>query len=59
MSNFSIFFPSGQKNLSGLGQMRVSLLFTAGQKYARVGWEPISRFIQSNISQTLLKSFFT
>jgi len=37
MSNFSIFFPSDQKNLFGWvkkypGQRRVGLLFTAGQK---------------------------
>jgi len=30
------FFPSGQKYLFGLGQRRVGLLFTLGQKYARV-----------------------
>jgi len=38
---FSIFCPLDLKNLSGLGQTypgqsRVSLLFTVGQKYARV-----------------------
>jgi len=43
MSNFSIFCPSGQKNVIGVGlkkypgQSQVSLLFTAVQKYVRVG----------------------
>jgi len=38
MSNFSIFFPSGLKKIASgrvrkyLGQSRVGLLFTAGQK---------------------------
>jgi len=41
-AKFSIFFPSGQKISCGqikkyLGQRRVSLLFTASQKYAQVG----------------------
>jgi len=45
--NFSIFLPSGQKISSGQfkkypGQKRVSLLFTAGQKYAWIGSKPIS-----------------
>jgi len=53
MSNFSIFFPSGQKKLLRVRSestrvearsesTRVSLLFTAGQKEARVGSGPIS-----------------
>jgi len=31
------FFPSGQKKLLGLNQRWISVLFIAGQKYARVG----------------------
>jgi len=48
MSNLSTFFPSGQKKISSgrvkkyPGQSQVSLLFTAGQKQARVGSGPIS-----------------
>jgi len=33
---FFNFFPLDPKNLFGSGQRRVSLLFTAGQKYAQV-----------------------
>jgi len=37
------FFPLRiKKNLIGVGQRRVSLFFTAGQKYARVGSGSIS-----------------
>jgi len=42
MSNFSISFPSDQKNIFGSGRRRAGLLFTAGLKQAWVGSGPIS-----------------
>jgi len=51
MSNFSIFSLRVKKISSGWvykypGQRRVSLLFTAGQKYSWVGSGPISNWIK-------------
>jgi len=48
---FSIFFPSFQKKIllgrvkKYPGQRQISLLFTTGQKYARVGSGSIASFI--------------
>jgi len=51
--NVPIFFPLGQKKIASdwvkkyPGQSRVGLLFTAGQKYARVGSGPITTMTSS------------
>jgi len=51
--NVPIFFPLGQKKIASdwvkkyPGQSRVGLLFTAGQKYARVGSGPITTMTTS------------
>jgi len=59
---FILKIPSGQKKFSSdwvkkhPGQRQVSLLFTAGQKYPRVGSSPISRFISLiTIDTTIFK----
>jgi len=61
ISIFLIFCPSGQKNLFGSGQRWVDLLFTVGQKKARVGSGPISRneahWLYMNLQQILNKSY--
>jgi len=55
LPNFSIFSPRGQKShriKKHLGQRRVGILFTAGQKYARVGSGLISNWNDDKVSKT-------
>jgi len=55
--NFSIFCPSGWVK-KYLGQRLVGLLFTAGQKYARVGSVPISNFYYSKSNKVMIATLF-
>jgi len=56
-TNFLFFSLLVRKNW-GLGQRQVSLLFTAGQKYARVGSVPISMYHAVNICSSPLFSLY-
>jgi len=71
ITKFFIFFPLDQKISSGwvkkfLGQSRVSPFFTAGQKYARVGSQPVrfpfyinKQFQNRQLMQTIVISHFS